>query len=432
MYTIAIIDAVGLSYDGETLSKRGLGGSESAVIYMSAELVKLGYDVTVYNNCESPYSSPGVYNGVSFKPLREVENPEYYEYDIVIGFRSVAAFVPHEERDSLNAFAHLPDFSPIVDAALHKILWMQDTFCHGDHLIEQYLNDGVIDEVFTLSDWHSSYVSHADHGKKRMSENFHQKIFQTRNGIKKHIDWVDIKDKDPNLFVYNASVSKGMAPLVEKVWPIVHKAIPQARLKIIGGYYRFNDCDMPDMFEQNYLRLKALCGDSIEFTGIIKQSEIANILAKAAYTIFPCADPETFGISTLESIYYNTPVFTCEFAALEETAIDSASYKIRYPVTPNWMVPWIDQDAQAQLFADMVIRAYNTPYLHQQKQYACNAVADICEWDTVALQWHQHFCFTFGKPMSKALLNKVNRINQRAHKVFGRRTLNKCELGTIA
>jgi glycosyltransferase involved in cell wall biosynthesis len=189
---------------------------------------------------------------------------------------------------------------------------------------------------------------------------------------------------------------------------------------------------MPDMFEQNYLRLKALCGDSIEFTGIIKQSEIAHILAKATYTIFPCADPETFGISTLESIYYNTPVFTCEFAALEETAIDSASYKIRYPVTPNWMVPWIDQDAQAQLFADMVIRAYHTPYLHQQKQYACNAVADICEWDTVALQWHQHFCFTFGETMSRALLTKVNRINQRVHKVFGRRTLNKCELGTIA
>ena len=29
---IAIIDLLGLTYDGNTLSKRGLGGSESAVI----------------------------------------------------------------------------------------------------------------------------------------------------------------------------------------------------------------------------------------------------------------------------------------------------------------------------------------------------------------------------------------------------------------
>ena len=32
---IAIIDIIGLNYDGTTLEKRGLGGSESEVISMS-------------------------------------------------------------------------------------------------------------------------------------------------------------------------------------------------------------------------------------------------------------------------------------------------------------------------------------------------------------------------------------------------------------
>ena len=50
---IAFIDTLGLCYDGSTLSKRGLGGSESAVIYMSKELTRLGLEVTVFNDCTS-------------------------------------------------------------------------------------------------------------------------------------------------------------------------------------------------------------------------------------------------------------------------------------------------------------------------------------------------------------------------------------------
>jgi hypothetical protein len=40
MITIAIIDVIGLPYDGDTLKKRGLGGSESALILLAKELAK--------------------------------------------------------------------------------------------------------------------------------------------------------------------------------------------------------------------------------------------------------------------------------------------------------------------------------------------------------------------------------------------------------
>ena len=51
---VAFIDILGLRYDGDTLTKRGLGGSESAVILMSRELCRLGFDVTVFN--QFPFS----------------------------------------------------------------------------------------------------------------------------------------------------------------------------------------------------------------------------------------------------------------------------------------------------------------------------------------------------------------------------------------
>ncbi len=63
---LAIIDVLGLSYDGSTLEKRGLGGSESATIRISRELVKLGINVTVYNDCESDDCNPGIYDGVNY------------------------------------------------------------------------------------------------------------------------------------------------------------------------------------------------------------------------------------------------------------------------------------------------------------------------------------------------------------------------------
>ena len=94
---------------------------------------------------------------------------------------------------------------------------------------------------------------------------------------------------------------------------------------------------------------------TIEFTGIVSQREVAEITAKASYFIYPAALPETYGISTLESLYYNTPLLTCKFGALEETASEH-SYYIDYPVVPNGLFPNINSDKQTHKFVDMVSR----------------------------------------------------------------------------
>ena len=76
---IAFIDTLGLTYDGSTLEKRGLGGSESAVIRMSQELTKIGFDVTVFNDCTSDDSRAGIYNGVNYRPLFELNSQLAYD-----------------------------------------------------------------------------------------------------------------------------------------------------------------------------------------------------------------------------------------------------------------------------------------------------------------------------------------------------------------
>ena len=419
---IAIIDTLGLCYDGSTLLKRGLGGSESAVVLMSRELSKLGIEVTVFNDCESDDAKPGIYDGVEYSPLKDVE--KFHHFDVMIASRSVAPFAPTEIRQHFKSFIGLPDFTKIQENSGYKILWMHDTFCDGDNLIEQYVNEGRINEIFTLSDWHTAYVTNCDHGVRRNFDILKHHIFQTRNGIgAAPKEWVDVRNKDPNLFVFNASVTKGLIPLVEKIWPKVKESIPQAKLKVIGGYYRFREGSEPDQQEKTWRDL-VKNHPEIDFTGIITQNEISDILRASSYMIYPSAFPETFGISTLEALAHNVPLITCRFGALEETALDLASWKMQYPVEKNWSLPWLDENFQVDRFVELVVHAYQNKYLHQQKMYFCNSVKDICTWDTVALQWKQHLFKKTGKFLPVDEYKAVCHINDRVREVFGRRFFN--------
>jgi FkbM family methyltransferase len=434
MTTIAIIDIIGIPYDGSTVFKQGLGGSESAVTLMSRELVELGFDVTVFNNCELDHAQPGVYDGVKYRPLRYLAGD--HDFDIVISSRTVIPFTDPKDYPKLNdsrcmPFKDMNLYDRILSRAKMRILWMHDTFCLGDNLIEELAVKNRITDIFTLSDWHLTYIANCHHGRRRNFEVLKPKLFVTRNGVRIWNREVDVKAKDRDLFVYNASVTKGMIPLVEKIWPHVRRHIPAAKLKVIGGYYRFSVNGQPDEQEKKWREMAAdpkLAELGIEFTGVIPQKEIADILTKANFMIYPAAFPETFGISTMESICYNTPVITCRFGALEEIAIEGASYIIDYAIEPNGLFPDINVPQQVEEFVKTTVEAYRNPYLHQQKQYYCNIIKDIAGWDSVALQWKQHFYKKLGQYLPRAEYKTVSEINRRWHKITGRRYHNTVEL----
>jgi glycosyltransferase involved in cell wall biosynthesis len=408
---ICIIDKLGLCYDGDTLAKQGLGGSESAVIYISRELVKLGFDVTVFNNCrDASHSSPGSYDCVRY--IDNADAATHTEtYDIAICSRSVAPFIS--------------DSHPFVRSAQKRILWLHDTFIEGDAHLEHYVLSKKIDYIFTLSDWHTTYILNATHGPKRNFEVLKKHIFQTRNGATCHIDETDLTKKDCNHFVYNASATKGMIPLLEDIWPHIKKRLPQARLTVIGGYYRFREGAAPDAQENTVAALaqrQDLKDLDITFTGVIPQHEIAEILASAWMMLYPGAFPETFGISTLESLLYKTPVLATRFGALEETAVERACYLIDYAIQPNVLFPHINKQQQVQRFIERFFEAYSNPYLHQQKQHYCDVVRDISEWSTVALQWKQFFYSVMNEFLSVDEYRAVTRINDKVARIFGRTT----------
>lgn len=431
---IGIIDIIGIPYDGETVFKQGLGGSESAVSLAARELSKIGFSVTVFNHCNIDHARPGIYDGVLYRPLEDLQQD--HEFDIIISSRTVIPFTDPKDYVKLqdnrsDKFLSYNLYDRILTKAKMRVLWMHDTFCLGDNILEELVVNDRITDVFTLSDWHLTYITNCNHGRRRNFEVLKRKVFITRNGVNLYNTDVDIKAKDRDLFVYNASVTKGMIPLVQNIWPHVKRHIPSAKLKVIGGYYRFNSNSDPDQQEKDWRNMAndpELAKLDIEFTGVISQKEIAEILTKANFMIYPAAFPETFGISSLESLCYNTPLITCRFGALEEVAIENACYLIDYAIEPNNLFQDINKAQQIEQFVKTTVEAYRNPYLHQQKQYYCNIVKDIAGWDGVALQWKQHFYKRLNCYLPRNEYRQVSKLNKRLHKVYSRRYHNPTEL----
>lgn len=410
--TIAVIDLPGLPYDGSTLDKRGLGGSESCVIYFTRELAHLGFEPTVFCRCNEDDNRPGRYNGVTFRPLEEAQHSQE-QFDIVVVSRTVQPFME-------NAYEH------ILGTAKWTMLWMHDTFLWGDKFMEDLVVQNKINEIMTLSDWHTTYVLNCNHEMKRNYEMLKNRTYVVRNCMGNYVDEVDISQKDPDLFVYNASVSKGMVVLLEDVWPRIREQIPTARLKIIGGFYRFPEQHGPDEQERKWMQLRDHNDgrNGVEFTGVIPQRQIAHILAGATWFLYPTEFPETYGISTLEAQAYNCVPLTARFGALEEVALDSTSFKLDYSVTPNVIFPNINKAQQVERFVNMVVQAHRAPYIKQQKQHAGHALRDIIGWDTMAVQFKQHVYRKLGWYLPVEEQRRAIWISNRVKQLTGRRTGN--------
>lgn len=419
MLSVCFIDRLGLRYNGDTITKRGLGGSESAIIYMGRELAALGFLVTVYNHCEEE----GVYDGVTYIDISKIrENTQVF--DILISSRSILPIAPQrlgfEIWDKFEV--DIGVYECIAPLAKHKIVWMHDTFLEGEEYLEPLLVDNSVQEVFLLSDWHTHYVSQSDHfgTRKRDYANLKARIYQTRNGMHPYLPPPNIQCKDKDLFVYNSSYSKGMPVLVRKIWPEVKKQIPSANLVIIGGYYRgAGENETADDQEIAYFKLREEFDNKygIQFTGVITQKEIAEILSKATFMIYPPSFPETFGISTLEALYYGVIPITSKFGALEQTAIEDMSYLMSYEVNE------VDENQQRD-FINLVVRAYSNPYMTQQKQNKTAELRQIVSWQSVAAQWKRHFYRIFDIFQTREEIEAARRISSEVNRIFKTRHIN--------
>jgi glycosyltransferase involved in cell wall biosynthesis len=260
----------------------GIGGSEEAVIHLSREFVKMGYDVTVFNNCAE---MAGVYNGVTYRSIFEF-NPRDF-YNILISWRK-------------NIFSGIQ--------AKKRIVWyhdvpIQDTFCTKEEI-------DSFDRLVVLSNFHRTLFPKVPD----------EKIFVSTNGINPS-DFVDLNvNRQKNRIIYASSYDRGLEVLLDG-WKEIKTAVPDAELHIFYGWNSFDgfrkagydtNLSFKDSIEQKMKQ------DGIFHHGRVGHKELVKEYAKSEYYAYPCTFEEINCIALTKGTATGCKVITSDYASVGE------------------------------------------------------------------------------------------------------------------
>jgi len=240
----------------------GIGGSEKQVIQMSRELTKLGYEITVYNNCGQ---MEGEYDGVKYVPFYNFNQND--NFNILIAWRTPMLF-------SLKM------------KAKKKIVWLHD-IAYSNQFNERVIKN--TDKFIFLSKWH----------RNNMPSIPSEKIFISNNGIVPEELIGDVKKK-PNSLLYTASPDRGLLPFLKNIWPLIKKEIPDVTLDYCYGWQNI-DKDMevcPELRDLKEELIPLLQQEGVIDHGRISHQEVGKLYQECMVYAYASEFGETNCISS--------------------------------------------------------------------------------------------------------------------------------------
>jgi glycosyltransferase involved in cell wall biosynthesis len=329
----------------------GLGGSEEAVVYLSQELRKLGWKVTVYAN---PGKLAGDFEGVEYRP--------YYEFNV------------NDEFSGLILWRGI-GFADIKPKAKFTVLWLHDVPSNPD-FTEERLKE--IDKIAVLSEYHKSLLRVMEKGEfKKPSDD---KVFLTANGIPE-IKIPDVK-RNPHRMIYASSPDRGLIYLL-KNWDKIIKEVPDAELHVFYGFDVFdvmykNNPAMQSWKEQIMVLMKQ---PGIFYHGRIGHEELNKEYAKSAIWAYPTHFTEISCISAMRAQTLGAIPVTTTLAALDETVKNGI--KLDADI--------IEEESQKEYVQNLVDLLKDEK---KQEEIRGNMMAWAKEyflWKNVAIEWSDLF-----------------------------------------
>lgn len=296
----------------------GIGGSEEAIIYLSKELVALGFDVTVFNNCGE---QAGIYDGVSYRNIIEF-NPNDV-FNTLISWRS-------------NIFENNVK-------AKKRIVWLHDI----PNIDFAEDNIKKVDHIVVLSKYHASLL---------LKSVPPEKVFISTNGINLE-DFIGLQDvpRETHRCIYASSYNRGLEQLLE-MWPDVRAAVPDATLHVYYGWETYDVFVRQGHTKDNGFkaRIEALMNQPGVFHhGRIGHKELLKEYAKSEILAYPCSYAgEINCIALTKAIAAGCIPVTNDFAVMAERnpyrAVHNDSFKELLINTLKNGSPKIDYGAYAQ------------------------------------------------------------------------------------
>ena len=291
---IAFVDFHPTGYTCDTPYSTPLGGTQSAVAYLSAALARREHDVTVINGIRTPVSSAQV----RFVGKNHLTSNFLNQFDAVV-------VVSRPLGRELRA----------AGIAKPLLLWCQ-------HDTDQPAVQGLLapeeraawNGFAMVTHWQAeryASVMGISPAKQCVLRNAISPAFQD---IPERPPWF-VRGDAPVLY-YTSTPFRGLDVLLAAM-PAVRIAIPGIRLRVFSGMQLYGVAPQDDEFSGLYDKCRAT--DGVEYLGPLPQKSLAAALATADVHAYPCTFPETACIAAMEAMAAGSMIVSTRLGALEET-----------------------------------------------------------------------------------------------------------------
>lgn len=321
--------------------KSGITGSEEAVIYMSQQLAKLGYDVTVLGDPpkNSPHSDPSA-------------NPRYVnfnyrngkKYDIAIAWRT-----PFNAMD-------------LKQIARSVYLWPHDTY-HSP-LTPRQING--FEGVLWISKWQKDFWVSVNPGFNKFKPIF-------GNGINPDQFLPVVERKNPYSCIYGSNYGRGLEVLLE-IWPKIKEAHPKATLDIYYGWQHWGLLS-PEKELRMRQQITQYAPLDVREHGLVSHEELNKAYSEASFWTYPCIAPEVFCITAIRAQLAGAIPVIIDGSALPET--------VRYGYRCSNANEYFDTLNKALSEADKIS-------VEQRKEMG-HFILQEYTWEAVAKEWKKLF-----------------------------------------
>lgn len=321
-------------WDEEIAAEKGVGGSETAAIYLCKYLAKhTGRPVKIFNFRKEPK----LVNGVEY-----ISNEKIPEY-----FRNNLPFFHIGWRHSIPV-KHVPG-----------IIWAHDLITPGLEQLE-------FKKMAVLSPFHRDYCNAMQGVPKDM-------MYMTRNGIEptRFADRANIA-KVPGKVIFSSSPDRGLEHCM-KIMDDVIKTNPDATLHVFYGFDNMRK--FGHGAQADYLEKMMSERPYVKFHGLVKQADLTRHFCESEVWLYPADFIETSCISALEAACAHAWPVTRSIGALTQTAGQFAE---------RGMGTILDEhpDCNHGLYAKAVVKA-----LTNKSWQKMDVNPEQFSWESVAKEW---------------------------------------------
>ena len=321
-----------------------VGGSEEAIIYLSQELAKQGWKVTVYAD---PGNDEGEYNEVNWQPYYRCNKHD--KFNILVYWRAIGMVdIPTEAKK--------------------KYLW-----CHDVQNPAEFTKERLekLDKIIVLSKAH----------RDNLPDIPDDKFIISTNGYYEHFP--DIKPKNnAHWCLYTSSYDRGLEHLLT-IWPDVKAEVPDAQLHVFYGWQLFKQFFNGNPERMAWLRKieELMKVDGITHHGRVPQTDIEKWYKKCGVFAYPSHFYEINCISAIKAQLWGAVPVTTTTGALATT--------VQYGIKIEGDI-W-DPDIKEKYKQALIKALKDEKWQEEQRKLMMPWARENFSWTKVAEEWTKQF-----------------------------------------